>query len=241
MDIVIYTSHYLTNAAASFKLETEKHIYVNKQPNKLVSKWNLYIYMQLFYFTIVIIIILPAILSTPKFTRSRHVSTLSSHQRLARRDLRVPHRRQQKLPSVHAVRIIARSGGLIHQNPTRITRVRPASKCPGTRRHRFQRRRRRPLKIPVVKRIRHRSGQHRRQVYYQPVYSDVAVRRRQRRRLRPVNRLVKRPRALTRTLCFRVPDPNISNPTRFPGFGSGRPVWPTSARAETVNGDVFRR
>ncbi|GER55536.1 50S ribosomal protein L16 [Striga asiatica] len=160
-----------------------------------------------------------------------------SNERGALGRLRVPHRRQQILPPVHAVRVVAGAARLVRQHVTRVSRVCARPEHPRARRHRLQRRRRRPLEVPAVEGVRHRPGQHCRQVDHHPVHSNVAARRHQRRRLRPVHRLVERPRAETRALARRVPDPRVRESGRRPV----RPVPAAPVHAEPGDGNVLRR
>ncbi|KAF1890472.1 hypothetical protein Lal_00041218 [Lupinus albus] len=76
------------------------------------------------------------------------------------------------------MRIITRPAALIHNNPTRITRIRPTPEYPRARRNRLIRRRRHwSLKVSFVKRIRNCSRQKSCQINNHPVNSNVSVRR----------------------------------------------------------------
>ncbi|RDX60926.1 hypothetical protein CR513_60891, partial [Mucuna pruriens] len=160
-----------------------------------------------------------------------------SNERFACGRDRVPHSRQQKPATAHTHCVVASPRRFIHQNVTRVTRICPFSEYSGARRHRLQRRHRRPLVVPIPERVRHRSGQHRRQSDYHSVHPDVAVRRNQRRSLRAVHRLVEWPRALPGTLRDRVTHPRERNPITL---DPTRPMGSTSAHAEILHCHVSR-
>lgn len=63
----------------------------------------------------------------PTHTMPRH----RSHESFAGRGLRVPHRRQEVLAPIRPMRVVARPGDLVHQDPTRVTRIctRPEHPC----------------------------------------------------------------------------------------------------------------
>ena len=172
-------------------------------------------------------------------THTPYLPRVISHHGPAFRRPWVPHRRQQELPSVHPVCIVACPGGLIHQHPTRISRIRPASEYPRTSGDRFKRSRRRTLEVSIVKRVGNSSSQQSCQVNDHSINSDISVRSNQRWRLRAVNGLMERPSTLSRTLSLRVPDPHVSR-TGFPVDRLGRRVGPAPAHAKSIDGDVFR-
>ncbi|WVZ24096.1 hypothetical protein V8G54_002640 [Vigna mungo] len=138
------------------------------------------------------------------------------------------------------MRIVARPSHLIHQDLTRISRVRPATENPCASGNSLQRRRRGALEVTVIERIRDGPSKKGRQVNYHSVNPDVAVRRNQWWRLGSVNRLVEGPRALPGALRFGVSNPYISGAGSVSNV-SGRPMGPTAAHAETLDGDVFSR
>lgn len=110
-------------------------------------------------------------------TRLRFVdSSLRSDQSLALKALWVPHRRQEELPLVIAVRIIARSRRRVHQNLSGVTRIRPAPENPHASRNGFQRHRRGTLIISTVEGIGHGSSQQSCNVYDHAVDAHVTVR-----------------------------------------------------------------
>jgi len=115
---------------------------------------------------------------TPKQNTSLSFVDLSlpSDQRLALEGLWVPHRRQEELPPVTALRIIARSRRPVHQSLPRVTRIRPAPENPRASRNGLQRRRRRTLIIPTVEGVSHGSGQQSCNVYDHAVHAHVTVR-----------------------------------------------------------------
>jgi len=103
-------------------------------------------------------------------------SSRPSDQSLALEGRWVPHRRQEELPPVTAVRIVARPRRPVHQNLTRVTRIRPAPVNPCARRNGLQGQRRRTLIIPTVEGVGHGSGQQGCNVYDHAVDTNVAVR-----------------------------------------------------------------
>ncbi|BAT73947.1 hypothetical protein VIGAN_01152100 [Vigna angularis var. angularis] len=138
------------------------------------------------------------------------------------------------------MRIVARPRHLIHQDLTRISRVRPAPENPCASRNSLQRRRRGALEVTVIERVRDGPSKKGSQVNYHSVNPDVAVRRNQWWRLGSVNRLVEGPRALPGALRFGVSNPYISGAGSVSNV-SGRAMGPTAAHAETLDGDVFSR
>lgn len=153
-----------------------------------------------------------ASISTITHAHTQSFPPQTSDQSLTRGCCWVPHSRQQELPTIHPIRIIARARILIRKHLTRITRVSTRPENPGTCRNRFQWGGCGSLKVPVIVWVSNGTSDYCSQVNYHPVNPNVPVRRHQRRRLRAVHGLMKRPRALTRTLSLRVPHPSVSHP-----------------------------
>lgn len=156
-----------------------------------------------------------------------------SRECLTRGSLRVPHRRKEELSPFHPVSIIARPGGLVDQDPTRVPRVRPGAVDPCAGGDGLQRRAGRALEVAAVVWVRDRTSQEGGDVDDHPVHSDVAVGCHQGRSLRAVKRLVERPCALPRALCLGVAHPHVG---RFPPSSSVT----AAAHAETLDGDICR-
>lgn len=151
--------------------------------------------------------------------------------------LRVPHGWEQEPSPVCAVRIVASPCGLIHQDLTRVSRVRPWPEHPRARADRLRRCRRWALEVAVVERVRHGPRQDRGEVDDHSVYADVSVWGHQRRRLRAVNGLMKRPGTMPGALSLRVTHPRVRNsvlPRRIP-------VSTAPAPAEPVHGNILIR
>lgn len=140
--------------------------------------------------------------------------------------------------------IVASASRRIHQQVSGVTRVSSFAINTRASRRGFQRGFRRPLEEPIPKRVRRRPSQQARQVDNHPVDTHIVVRRHQRWALRPINRLVKRPSAMTRALSLGVPNPNVSEFVAFVvPLGTprrGGTVGSASAHAEALNCHVSR-
>ncbi|KAJ6691137.1 hypothetical protein OIU74_015767 [Salix koriyanagi] len=95
-----------------------------------------------------------------------------------------------------------------------IARVRTGPEFPGTSRDSLQRSGGWTLEIPAIERVGDGVCQQSSQVDDHSINSDVSVGCYQRWCLWAVNRLVKRPGTLTRTLKVRITNPNVRAPTR---------------------------
>ncbi|RDX82970.1 hypothetical protein CR513_36176, partial [Mucuna pruriens] len=127
----------------------------------------------------------------------------------------------------------------VHEQVSSVTGVSPFAINPRARRRSFERRLRGPLEEPISKWVRDGPSQEASQADNHSVKAHVVVRCNQRWALRPVNWLVKWPRALTRALGLGVSDPNVSELVVLalpPDVAHRRgTVGPASARAETFN------
>jgi len=141
------------------------------------------------------------------------------------------------------MRIVASASRRIHQQVPSVTRVSPFAVNPRARRRGFQRRLRGALEEPIPKRVRGGSSQQACQVDHHSIKAHIVVRRHQRRALRPINWLVKRPSALTRALSLGVSNPKVSEFVALAvplgmAHGGGGTVGPASAHAEALNRHV---
>lgn len=122
----------------------------------------------------------------------------------AGRRVGVYERRDQVFPPVRPIRVVAGPAGRVHQQRPGVTRVRPLAVHSGARGGGLQRRVGVALEEAVAERVGDGADDHRGEGYHHAVDADVAVGRREGRRLRAVHRLVVRPRALAGALGRRV-------------------------------------